>query len=174
MLKFSQKIEVAANVLIVVVAMLIVGVLIEKYFIAAPGQNQQARITPTVGKLVNLPGEEFTAREKTIVLALQTTCQFCNESVPFYKRLIEEVKGKNINIIAVFPQSVEEGSAHLSQLGMVGMEVKQAPVSVLETSGTPTLIITDQEGRVINYWVGKLTSDKEMEVIQEINSEGEK
>ena len=170
MSKVSGKIETVANVLIIIVALLLIGVIVQRYFFAKPEPSQRAQIEPTVGKQINLPDENFSAQPKTVVLALQTGCHFCNESAPFYKRLVESAKGKNIKIVAVFPTPVEESAAHLNQLGVTGMEVKQAPISALDASGTPTLILTNQKGEVTNYWVGKLSADKEQEVINQINS----
>ena len=170
MSKLSQKIELTANILIIIVAVLLVGVIVQRYFFAKPDPSQQARVEPTIGKQINLADENWASQPKTLILALQTTCHFCNESAPFYKRLIENAKGKNIKLVAVFPQSVEEATIHLNQLGLTGMEVKQAPISALDASGTPTLILTNDKGEVVNYWVGKLPADKEMEVINQVNS----
>lgn len=169
MSKMSQRIELTANILIIVVALLLAGFIGQRYF-GKTVEKQQAKVTPTIGKPVNLPNQDWSTQPKTIVLALQTTCHFCNDSAPFYKRLIESVKNKNIKIVAVFPQSVEESTAHLNQLGLSGLEIKQAPISVLDTSGTPTLIITNQKGEVTNFWVGKLPPEKETEVINTLNS----
>lgn len=170
MSKVSQKLETLANISIIVIAVVLVGVVVNKYFLSKPTAVQPARVQPTVGKLVNLPDQNWSTQQKTIVLALQTTCRFCNESAPFYKRLVEETKGKSIKIVAVLPQSVEESQAHLKELGVSGIEIKQAPISTLDASGTPTLILTDQSGKVTDFWVGKLSPDKETEVINKINS----
>lgn len=145
--KLNQKLELAANFLFIVVAVLLCAVIVQKYFSDNSTMNQQ-RAQPTIGKQVNLPNENWSAQPKTIVLALQTTCHFCNESAPFYKRLIESAKGKNIKFVAAFPQPVEESAAHLNQLGLAGLEVKQIPLSQLDASGTPTLILTNEKGEV--------------------------
>jgi hypothetical protein len=170
MVKFIQKVELTANILIIVVALLLVGFIGQRYFYGKSEINQPARVTPTIGKPINLPNQDWSAQSKTVVLALQTTCHFCTESAPFYKRLVEYAKNNNIKIIAVFPQPVEVSTAHLAQLGLTGLEIKQAPISVLDTSGTPTLIITNQQGKVTNFWVGKLPPEKETEVINTLNS----
>jgi thiol-disulfide isomerase/thioredoxin len=171
MSKINQKIELAANVLIVVVALLIIGVIVQRYFFSSPtAANQMPRQQPTVGRKVNLEKVDFSANPKTVVLALQTTCGYCNESAPFYKRMLAEASGKNIKFIAVFPTPVEDSIKHLEKLGINGFEVKQAPISALEASGTPTIIITNDKGEVTNYWVGKLPADKETEVINQLGS----
>lgn len=170
--KFSKKTEFVANLLIIITAVLLIGITIHGYFgnSEVSTNKPSVRIQPTVGKKLNLEKVNFAENPKTVVLALQTTCRFCNESAPFYKRLLEETKGKNVKFIAVFPTSVEDSQKHLTQLGITGFEVQQAPISQLDASGTPTLILTNSRGEVEKFWVGKLPQDKESEAINSINT----
>jgi len=160
MSKISSRVEFTANILIIVVALIFGAVLVQRYLVTSNAPVQRAEIKPTVGTVVKLSDMDWSKQHKTLILALQTTCHFCNESAPFYKRLIEDVKDKNIKLVAAFPSQVEESAAHLKELGLTGLEVKQLPLSDLQTSGTPTLILTNEKGEVTNYWVGKLTADK--------------
>ncbi len=172
MSKTHQKIELVANISIIVVALLLGGVLVHKYFFAAPpvASNQPPRLEPKIGSVMNVPDVNWSQQPKTLVLALQSSCRFCNDSAPFYKRVIESVKDKNVKLVAVFPTDVEESAAYLQKLGLTNMEVKQSSLNGLQVSGTPTLILTNDKGEVTNYWVGKLTPDKETEVINQLNS----
>ncbi len=171
MRKLNQKAELAANILIVVVAALLIGVIVQKYFFSKSATiNQQARVQPAIGSHVKLLDESRANQSKTLILALQTGCHFCNESAPFYKRLIETIKDKNIKLVAVFPTSVEESKAHLNELGLTNLEVKSSPLENIQVSGTPTLILTNEKGEIMNFWLGKLTPDKEAEVINKLNS----
>lgn len=169
--KLNQRAELAANLLIVIVAILLIGVIGHRYlFSSPPVAEQSARVQPTKGKKINLADVNFSEAPQTVILALQTTCGYCTQSAPFYKRLIEETKGKNIRFVAVFPTEIEESTRHLTDLGVTGIEVKQAPISALDASGTPTLIIANEKGEVKNFWIGKLPADKEAEVINQLNS----
>ena len=171
--KLSQKIELAANLLIILVAVLLVGVIVQKYFFsftAGPVTNQKARLQPVVGSKLNIPDVNLTTHPKILVLVLQTGCRYCNESAPFYKRIVEIVKNKNIKLIAAFPSGVEESATHLKELGLNNMEVKQSPLNSLQVSGTPTLILINDKGEITDFWVGKLPPDKETEVINKLNS----
>ncbi|HMG72315.1 MAG TPA: hypothetical protein VK582_02350 [Pyrinomonadaceae bacterium] len=171
MSKLSHKAELAANILIIVVAALLTGVIVQKYFFSKSATvNQQARVQPAIGSHVNLLDESRSNQSKTLILALQTGCHFCNESAPFYKRLIETVKDKNVRLVAVFPTSIEESKAHLNELGLTNLEVKRSPLENIQVSGTPTLILTNEKGEIMDFWVGKLTPDKETEVINKLNS----
>lgn len=169
--KLTQKIELVANIFIIIVAVAIVGVLVQRYFLTPkPAVNQQVRIEPKIGAKMEVADMNWSQQSKTLILALQTSCHFCNDSAPFYKRIIQSVQNKNIKLVAVLPTGVEESAAHLKELGLTNMDVKQMSLSGLQVSGTPTLILTDEKGEITNYWVGKLTPEKETEVINKLNS----
>jgi thiol-disulfide isomerase/thioredoxin len=164
----GRKLETVANIAIIVVAILFSAVIIQKYLL--PSSSQPERAAPVIGKQMNLSDVNWASQPKTLVLALSTNCRFCDESAPFYKRLLEETKGKNIRFVAVFPTKTEDSTKHLEKLGINGFEVKQAPTSALDASGTPTLILTNDKGEVTNFWIGRLPANKESEVINQLNS----
>ncbi|HEX9960310.1 MAG TPA: hypothetical protein VGB00_05230 [Pyrinomonadaceae bacterium] len=169
MSKVSQKVELTANILIIVVAVLLVGVIVQKYFFGSTS-NQPTRVQPTVGSKINVPEVDLSAQPKTLVLVLQKDCKYCTESAAFYKRLQENTQNKNVKLIAVLPGKIEESTAYLNKLGINNLEVKQSSLDNLQTSGTPTLILTNNKGEITNFWLGQLPADKEEEVISQLNS----
>lgn len=170
MSKLNQKAELAANICIIVVALLLVGVVVQKYFFSNAAVNQKARVQPVIGSKLNVSDVNFSSQPKTLVLALQTGCRFCNESASFYKRIIENIQNKSVKIVAVLPTDIEESKAHLNELGLTDLEVKRSSLDNIQVSGTPTLILTNEKGEITDYWVGKLSPDKETEVINKLNS----
>lgn len=168
--KLNQKSELIANLLIIVVAVLLIGVIGQKYLFSSKAINQKARPQPIVGSMLNVPDVDFSSQPKTLVLALQTGCRFCNESASFYKRIIENARNKNIKLVAVLPTDVEESKAHLNELGLTNLEVKRAPLENIQVGGTPTLILTNEKGEITDFWIGKLPLNKETEVINKLNS----
>ena len=120
--KTNQKIEFLANIFIILLALVIGFVLLQKYFLAVP-LNQPARVEPKIGSQMNAPDVDWSQQPKTLVLALQTGCRFCNESAPFYKRVVETVKTKNVKLVAVFPTEIEGSAKYLKELGLTNMEV---------------------------------------------------
>lgn len=170
MSKFNQRAELVANTLIILVAVLLIGVIVQKYLSKPAAIKGEARVQPAIGSHVNLPEENWATQSKTLIFALQTGCRFCNESAPFYKRLIDAVKDKNVKLVTVFPTSLEESKTHLNELGLINLEVKRSPLENIQVGGTPTLILTNEKGEITDYWVGKLTPDKETEVINKLSS----
>ncbi len=109
--------------------------------------------------------------DRTLLLVLQAGCHFCSESAPFYKRLAgEAAQASGIHLVAVLPQDVAEGSQYLNSLGLNIGDVRQAQLDALGVSGTPTLILIDGTGVVMKSWVGKLSGDREAEVLTQLHA----
>lgn len=171
MSKINQRVELVANLCIIVVAALLAVVVAQKYVFnssAAPGEPAESR--PAVGGKINLPGVDWSRKPKTLVMVLQKGCHFCSESAPFYKRLSESVRDKGVQLVVVLPNVSEESAPYLDGLGLSGVEVKQMSLNELQVGGTPTLILLDGKGEVTRYWVGKLPSEKEKEVLEQLTS----
>lgn len=167
-----RKVEFAANILIIIVAVLLGAVLVQK-FISTPPEialDRKRQTEPVIGTKVNLPGMTWSPQSKTLILVLQTGCRFCNESAPFYKQIIESVRSENVKLVAVFPTEVEGSTSHLNKLGLTNIDVKQLSLADLQVRGTPTLILTNESGEITKFWIGKLPPDKEADVISELNS----
>jgi uncharacterized protein (DUF2126 family) len=59
----------------------------------------------------------------------------------------------------------------LSNLGVKVDEVEQASFIDLGILGTPTLILVDSSGKVVNKWEGALSPSMESEVISQLKNE---
>ncbi len=166
----TKRIEVAANIAIIVVALLIVGVAVKRYWLT----DQPARSNPQiiVNSKVSLQNVDWTKNDQTLLLVLQKGCRFCNESAPFYRRLAQSAATgrSNTQLIAVLPQDTGESRAYLNDLD-VPIEAKQATVGSLGASGTPTLILVNRAGEVKASWVGKLPAEKEAEVLSRVETQ---
>ena len=72
--------------------------------------------------------------------------------------------------MAVLPQSVEEGKDYLKGLGAGIDNVYNAQLGSIGVTATPTLLLVDENGIVSDMWRGKLSDDKEVEVINKLSS----
>jgi len=162
----SRKIEMVANVAIIIVACVAVTMLVRNYRAASLSQPH----TISAGANMPLKSENWQANSKHLVLAVSTTCHFCTESAPFYRQLVEYCRQQHVRTIAVLPQPVNEAEAYLKGEGVTVDEIRQSPLAEIEVSGTPTLLLVDNHGIVKNVWVGKLPGDKEKEVLKKLIS----
>ncbi len=164
----QKKIEVAANIAIIVVAVILITVVTRQYLLPSRGRDQVQRAGapkgPQRGDAVKLPGVDWLRNGKTILIAVSTNCRFCTQSAPFYQRLVNE--HDDAQLIALVPQTGEEGQAYLEKLGVKIGDVRQISYDSIGVSATPTLILVDSSGKVANAWVGALPPDKENEVVR--------
>jgi thioredoxin-related protein len=166
MLYLYKKIELVANVAIILVALLIGGVFVKQYFF---DNRSQPPLKITAGTKVPQLDVDWAKNGQTLLLVLQKGCHFCAESAPFYQGLTREMEdNKSTKLVAVLPQEVNESQQYLSDLKVAISEVKKINPNFLGVSGTPTLILVNNAGEVIDSWTGKLTPDKEIEVLKKV------
>jgi thioredoxin-related protein len=163
----AKKLELAANISIVLVAVLLATVLIREYRFT---KNDKPP-TITTGAKLALPGIDWAKSDQTLLLVLQKGCHFCAESAPFYKRVIEEFGNQDtVQVIAALPQEVDESKQYLNELGVQIGNIKKINPSTLGVSGTPTVVLVDGTGTVTGVWVGKLPRESESEVLNRLSA----
>jgi thioredoxin-related protein len=165
----DRKIELTANILIIVVAILVVGFLAQRYFYPTSPTPPPPK-SPAIGDRVLLADFDWSKSNKNVLLVLQKGCRFCAESAEFYKRLIQQARDKNVNVVAVLPQSRDEAEKYLNDLSLSGIQVRQSPLGALNVGGTPTIIIADDRGKITDLWLGKLSPAKETEVLAKLST----
>ncbi|MET0647768.1 MAG: thioredoxin family protein [Pyrinomonadaceae bacterium] len=169
------KIEVAANLSIIVVGLLLCVVLVKSYVIPAPARQAAGEPAGTrgiikSGEAVALSGVDWEKNGKTLLMVLSTTCHFCTQSGPFYRRLVKE--HGDAKLVALVPQSADEGQSYLKGLGVEVDDVRQASLGDLGVSGTPTLVLVDGKGVAADvFWVGAPSPNRENEVVSRLSTE---
>jgi thiol-disulfide isomerase/thioredoxin len=172
-----KKLEVLANIAVIITSVVLCSVLVKKYFFSAAKQeasveavqpkladsSSSRRQSIQAGTKVLLPGIDWSKSARTVVLVLSTTCHFCSESAPFYQKL-QQQKRESVRLVALFPQPLQDSRTYLDKLGVKVDDVVQSPLSSAGVSGTPTLLLIDNQGAVIDSWVGKLSEGAAEEV----------
>ena len=161
----AKKIEGAANIGIVIIALLALGMFVKNY-LRKPSEPKHI----AVGEQLGLKNANWQASGNTIVFGISTTCHFCTESAGFYRELVQECAAHHVQTIATLPQPVDEAKRYLASEGVTVNEVRQVPLSELKITGTPTLLLVDKKGTVQGVWVGKLPPDKEKEIMAKLGS----
>jgi hypothetical protein len=100
----------------------------------------------------------------TLVAVLSADCEYCTNSIPFYKRLRENnnhvafiVAGKNANSL------VEYSRSH----GLQATRYESITLDELRFPVTPFLLLVDPEGLVRHVWAGQLSAAGERSVESE-------
>ncbi len=164
--KVRTYVEATSNLAIIVVALLLGGALITRYLSYPSPMPTQPSSEIKRGTQLPLSKIDWSRSEKSLVMVLSTTCKYCTESSDFYKRLTENTPAlSRLRTIAVFPQKVGESAAFLKERSIQVSLILEAEPSEFSVRGTPTLLLVNNDGTVLDSWVGKLSVEKEQEVM---------
>jgi thioredoxin-related protein len=168
----KSALDTVANIAIILVCAIAAFVLIRNQFFPAAPQRPPGS-PPQVEK-----GERFdqlkavvpAGTQRALVVALSPTCHFCNESMPFYKQLIDQRNQKSspVKVIAVVPseQQKAEEAQKFAGAGAQPDNLVHMDFSAIKVPGTPTLLHVDNTGKVLDVWVGKLDEDGQEDVLE--------
>ncbi len=156
-----SKLENLANLATILVSVVLSVVLI-KVFLLPQSRPMANRAESRVGMSLkeSLPDVDWAKNKRTLVLAVSTQCHFCTESAPFFQRIQKE-KAEDLKLVAVLPQAPDESRKYLEGEGVHVDDVKQATLSAIGVTGTPTMLLVDGKGTVAKVWAGKLQPDQE-------------
>jgi len=119
-----------------------------------------------VGSMVSLRGVDWAKNGQTLVMALKDGCHFCAESAEFYRRLDKDGSvRKKTRFIAALPGSLRDSHVYLNHESVNVDEIRQTDLRLIGVRGTPTLLLVNNEGVITQTWVGKLSPERESEVI---------
>lgn len=158
------KIEAVSNIIVIVFAV-VVGSVFLKDRLSTPAPESNA--VKAGDRLANLDGWDWGAHDQTLVLGLRKGCHFCEDSAPFYQRLLAQQppEGSNSAIVGVFPDAADAVKDVVQSEGLGMQALAGVPLERLKIDATPTVLLVDRNGTVTNAWIGMLSPRQELEVI---------
>lgn len=103
-----------------------------------------------------------------IIIFASASCAFCEQSLPFYRRLVSSTADSNVSVLLALagtePRS-DERRKYIAEKKLDGVHsVDWKPLSKWGVRVTPTVISYDSRGIVQRAWVGRLGPQQEREV----------
>ena len=165
-----KKLDGYANIAFIVITLLLGVLLIKQYVFSNAAKTASATHTHniSVGAKVFIPEVDWSTSKQTLILAVKPSCVYCNLSAPFYQKLSKEKDGLGLRLIAVLPDTTFDGQKYVDELGVSVNEIKNVAFKSIGITMTPSLILVDEAGVVQGIWRGKLTPDRESEVLDRI------
>jgi hypothetical protein len=170
-MNMKKWLDIGTN--LVVIAMAAALVFTFFHYRLAPWQQTQPPAQVQAGATLKpVPGVPFALAGDTLLLAVRDGCHFCEDSMPFYKKLLAlKSDGKiSIPIVAVLPDSATVAYRFLSSHGVaipIAPNVNLATIGVL---GTPTMILVGAKRTVQQVWAGEQNPTQQTGVIAELES----
>lgn len=170
-LKIKYYLEVITTVAVLLMAMTLLSALSWGYFV-------QKRVPPLQsglqkGEVVSkLPKVDYSNSSQTILIVMDMQCRFCLESIPFYNHLAQlpaTARGAT-RLIAIFPNEEDEVKEYVRQNQLQIDTVSGIDTGTPNIVGTPSIILVDRSGKILDFWTGKLSAETESQVIKAITA----
>jgi hypothetical protein len=157
----KNTLEVVTNVAVLLAATAFLAALSWGFFIRqqAPSAGSGFRKGAPVPVLPNV---NYAGASKTLLIAMNTRCHFCTASIPFYNSLVERHPGTRM--LAVFPNDEGEVKEYARQQRLRLEAVGGVDFRALQIESTPTMILIGGDGKILDFWIGKLSEANEVRV----------
>ena len=146
----------------------IAGLMVEQRFgrseVQDPPQAQGPPPQPFApgSKVQRVAGVDFSTSERTLLIVIRSTCQYCEMSAPLWRTLDERRSelGKKFRVVLVSDESTETTQAFASRHRLKPDFVSATKMMI---PGTPTLILVNASAQVVRSWVGKPRTEEQAE-----------
>jgi thioredoxin-related protein len=119
------------------------------------------------GDRVDVPADWYRSSPRTLVLFARASCGACEKARPFLKDLTERLSGKSAIVVAGGVETKDEDAAFARSLGVTDSSIKTTP-SGLRVRVTPTLVLVDDRGTILESWEGIGPPDKQKAIVEAI------
>lgn len=165
----KAHLEVITNIAVLLVALLLLGNFAWVHLAKQPVPRVEGGLRK--GDAFSLlPGVDYGKSSRTLVIALSSNCERCNESLPFFKQLLQTSVGRSdaARVVAIFPETREEVWRYIYEQQLTVNAIPGINYRALNLPGTPSAVLISNEGRVLNFWIGKPSKDSEKEIMDSV------
>jgi peroxiredoxin len=155
------NLELSAQIAIAIAIVAVAGVLVKRNLFPSSNLTRPPQIN--AGEKLNVPNVDWEHNGKSLVFFLRKDCKYCTSSAPFYRQLIADANARNVKLLAILPNSLDDARQYLKSLDLAIDDVRSSSFAEYKINGTPTVLFVDNEGIVRRTWFGA-QSDREGEM----------
>ncbi|HEV7376818.1 MAG TPA: hypothetical protein VGN95_19035 [Pyrinomonadaceae bacterium] len=161
--------ETVTNIAVLLASILVLSVLAWGYLKPIPKTQFQAGLQ--IGQhFAPLTGIDYKDSPRTLLVALNSKCIHCDESISFYKRIVEAQRQDGpVRVMALFSEPEAVVKPFLLQHQLDVTAAPSVDFNTAKIAATPTLILVDRNGAVLDFWIGTLSQETEQQVMKAIN-----
>jgi thioredoxin-related protein len=121
------------------------------------------------GAVIDTPAEWYQAAPYTLLLFARASCSACQAAQPFFKRLVDNI-GATVRVVLVTSAGeADEDAQYARGLGLQAHSIRTA-IPGLSVRVTPTLVLVDRQGTILNAWEGVGPVEKQTEIAETLTS----
>lgn len=131
---------------------------------AAPSKAPYARGE----KFVVPAGVSLEPGQRSILIFVRSGCIYCKQSMPFYRELMG---GKmQARLIVLGAESKETLATYCASYGLSPDSIASVPMGATKFAVTPTLVVVEPDGTVVDAWTGELDRSRQAEVKRSVGA----
>lgn len=164
-----RGLEIATSLVFLILSGALLAILVWNHY----HRGSTAHLRPGLRRYATLPqvkGIDFTTSAYTVIVALNTNCDSCALGQAFRTRLKELEHDKGIRSITIFPNPASDVNRYVRRTKLELAAVPDVDLDDINLAGTPTLVLVDRVGVIRDFWIGKLSSNDEAEIINNLQS----
>jgi hypothetical protein len=164
--KLNRILEIAVNIVIILVGLAALTAFTINYVVMPAGPTFSLGLVRgqkfTGSANINLPRSQ-----SAILVALDTNCSSCEESLPLVKSLVSAKVDAQSSVygIAVFPNSRADVDTFLQRHQLQIDSVTDSDLVALGVSSTPTVVLIDETGIIRDFWIGRMPPHTQEQLI---------
>ena len=156
------------NVVLIILFLVTVGLVLYPTMAGAVATSAPpAAPAYEAGSTIDTPAEWHEGSAFTLVLFAQAACGACQRARPFLKEIVDEF-GADVPVVLVSPGAdLGAENRFAESIGLPAATVRRAP-SAVRARVTPTLVLVDRAGKVIQAWEG-VPPDRQASIRQTVS-----
>jgi hypothetical protein len=169
--KLKNSLEVITNLSILSLTLIIIMLLLRNY-LAQPLPPQLKSGLQKGSKFYRLPGVDYGASRRTLLVALSANCEVCSESLSFFEQL-KELRGANATrIIGIFPENESEVRRYVDEKNLRLEVLAGIDLKAFSIAGTPTAVMVDSDAIILDFWTGIPSEEIRNQITQALSRSG--
>ncbi|MCZ2075039.1 MAG: hypothetical protein LC130_08565 [Bryobacterales bacterium] len=113
-----------------------------------------------------LPGVTYSDYRVTVAIFISTQCITCQQSIGDYEALRELISNTARDRALLCAVFAGEPGKSIADFGIRLPVVQVNDLNEYRVSGTPTVVAIDSNGKVRDFWIGKLSSSAKDNLIR--------
>lgn len=162
--------ERLTNVVTLIAALALVVHIVQVQYASRAAAPSSAAPMGVGDVVADTAGLGFKSGRRTLVIATASTCAYCTASMAYYKRLVSVARDADVRVVGVTRESTQTNREYLLAHEVRLDAVVDAATNRVLYRGTPTLLLFDDDGRILATWLGRLNPTQEEEVIARLLS----
>jgi hypothetical protein len=164
----KEKLESITNVCVVV----LIGFFLLVFISIEIKRSLRTRVQQGLVKGVVIDKSELTAgvvSEQILIIAMSKECEHCVDSASFYREIARRSRASGrTQVIALFPSGTQQMTEFLSRQQLHLENIKTIDFDDVKLSTTPTLILLDRSGKILDFWIGTLSEEGQRYVLNRL------